>query len=92
MGPHVWAYSNNLNHGDQPQHLPGMYLTSLLHIDSANGYQKFLVGAFASLGSFLYGYDLGVIGGSVAATSFVAEYSPNPDETYVRSFVNYRIC
>ncbi|KAH7016776.1 general substrate transporter [Ilyonectria destructans] len=41
---------------------------------------QFLVGVFASLGSFNYGYDLGVIGGSVAADSFIAEFHPNADE------------
>ncbi|KAK7418585.1 hypothetical protein QQZ08_011169 [Neonectria magnoliae] len=41
---------------------------------------QFLVGVFASLGSFNYGYDLGVIGGSVASSSFIAKFHPNPDE------------
>ncbi|OAL57456.1 general substrate transporter [Pyrenochaeta sp. DS3sAY3a] len=42
---------------------------------------QFLVGVFASLGSFNYGYDLGVIGGSVAADSFKASFTPNDDQT-----------
>ncbi|KAE9376701.1 general substrate transporter [Stipitochalara longipes BDJ] len=43
---------------------------------------QFLIGIFASLGSFLYGYDLGVIGGVVAAASFVTTLkNPNPNET-----------
>ncbi|KAH6713128.1 general substrate transporter [Leptodontidium sp. 2 PMI_412] len=41
---------------------------------------QFLVGVFASLGSFNYGYDLGVIGGSVASDSFKAQFHPNPDQ------------
>ncbi|CZR49825.1 uncharacterized protein FPRO_16033 [Fusarium proliferatum ET1] len=41
---------------------------------------QFLVGIFASLGSFNYGYDLGVIGGSVASTSFKSMFHPNADE------------
>ncbi|KAH7359958.1 general substrate transporter [Pyrenochaeta sp. MPI-SDFR-AT-0127] len=42
---------------------------------------QFLVGVFASLGSFTYGYDLGVIGGSVATPSFNAYFhEPNPDQ------------
>ena len=42
---------------------------------------QFLVAVFASFGSFLYGYDLGVIGGVVAADTFVTEFNdPNPDE------------
>ncbi|KAL2209341.1 general substrate transporter [Sarocladium strictum] len=42
---------------------------------------QFLVGVFASLGSFNYGYDLGVIGGSIASTSFKEEFNPNPNES-----------
>lgn len=57
---------------------------------------QFLVGVFASLGSFNYGYvpsyheiartdmyryDLGVIGGAIASTSFVSAFNPNPNET-----------
>ncbi|PSN75545.1 general substrate transporter [Corynespora cassiicola Philippines] len=42
---------------------------------------QFLVGVFASLGSFSYGYDLGVIGGSVASPSFGSYFNdPNPDQ------------
>lgn len=41
---------------------------------------QFLVGVFASLGSFNYGYDLGVIGGSVASSSFVELFNPNKNE------------
>ncbi|KAL1601382.1 hypothetical protein SLS60_006294 [Paraconiothyrium brasiliense] len=42
---------------------------------------QFLVGVFASLGSFNYGYDLGVIGGSVAAGSFQSYFKmPNADQ------------
>lgn len=37
--------------------------------------RQLLVGIFASFGSFLFGYDLGVIGGSVAAKSFTVEFS-----------------
>lgn len=33
---------------------------------------QFLVGVFASFGSILYGYDLGVIAGVIAAPSFIA--------------------
>lgn len=38
------------------------------------------VGIFASLGSFLYGYDLGVIGGSVAAAAFERNFDNPSDE------------
>ncbi|KAI7344640.1 sugar transporter STL1 [Hortaea werneckii] len=38
------------------------------------------VGIFASLGSFLYGYDLGVIGGSVAAAAFERNFNDPSDE------------
>ncbi|KAI7204655.1 sugar transporter STL1 [Hortaea werneckii] len=44
------------------------------------------VGIFASLGSFLYGYDLGVIGGSVAAAAFERNFNDPSDEIeYVES-------
>ncbi|ETS73341.1 hypothetical protein PFICI_14946 [Pestalotiopsis fici W106-1] len=42
---------------------------------------QFLVGVFAALGSFNYGYDLGVIGGSVASSSFIAQFHPEAKET-----------
>lgn len=39
------------------------------------------MGIFASFGSFLYGYDLGVIGGSVASSSFIQTFkNPKPNE------------
>lgn len=38
---------------------------------------QFLVGVFASLGSFLYGYDLGVIAEVVASESFLAKFEPD---------------
>jgi hypothetical protein len=41
---------------------------------------QFLVGVFASLGSFLFGYDLGVIASVVASDTFKAAYNPNSDE------------
>lgn len=36
---------------------------------------------FASLGSSLYGYDLGVIAGVVASPNFIKQYSPSTSET-----------
>lgn len=42
---------------------------------------KFLVGLFASLGSLLYGYDLGVIAQVIASQSFNAEFKPQTNET-----------
>ncbi|KAH6681336.1 general substrate transporter [Halenospora varia] len=43
---------------------------------------QFLVGVFASFGSFLFGYDLGVIGGCVASPSFITTFnSPSANET-----------
>ncbi|CAI6331022.1 unnamed protein product [Periconia digitata] len=41
---------------------------------------QFLVGVFASLGSLLYGYDLGVIAQVIAAKSFVAKFNPSKPE------------
>ncbi|KAL5341794.1 general substrate transporter [Aspergillus crustosus] len=43
---------------------------------------QFLVGVFASLGSFLYGYDLGVIAEVIASGSFNTTFNePNDTET-----------
>lgn len=38
---------------------------------------QFLVALFASFGSFLYGYDLGVIASVVASDSFVDKFLEN---------------
>ena len=37
---------------------------------------QFLVSVFASVGSILYGYDLGVIAEAIASQSFIAEFNP----------------
>ncbi|EME89014.1 uncharacterized protein MYCFIDRAFT_55519 [Pseudocercospora fijiensis CIRAD86] len=42
---------------------------------------QFLVSVFASLGSVLYGYDLGVIAGAVASDNFVSTFTPTSAET-----------
>ena len=42
---------------------------------------QFLVGLFASLGSLLYGYDLGVIAQVISANAFVSEFNPTDNET-----------
>lgn len=42
---------------------------------------QFLVGVFASLGSFLYGYDLGVIAEVVASETFTAKFAPTTVQT-----------
>ncbi|PPJ52536.1 hypothetical protein CBER1_10174 [Cercospora berteroae] len=41
---------------------------------------QFLVAVFASLGSLLYGYDLGVIAGAVASENFVSTFDPTNSE------------
>lgn len=43
---------------------------------------QFLVGLFASIGSFNYGYDLGIIAQVVASDSFVAKFNPSDNEKY----------
>ncbi|KAH8802240.1 general substrate transporter [Hyaloscypha sp. PMI_1271] len=48
---------------------------------------QFLVGVFASLGSFLFGYDLGVIGGVVASKSFGSTFK-NPGANEVGAVVS----
>ncbi|CAG7940843.1 unnamed protein product [Penicillium nalgiovense] len=44
---------------------------------------QFLVGIFASLGSFLYGYDLGVIAAVLVCQSFKSKFQANETETGV---------
>lgn len=41
---------------------------------------QFLVGVFASLGSLLYGYDLGVIAQVIASQSFKTKFNPGDNE------------
>lgn len=43
---------------------------------------QFLVSIFASLGSFLFGYDLGVIAEAIASESFIQKFGNNPNELY----------
>ncbi|KAK2795354.1 hypothetical protein FQN50_009745 [Emmonsiellopsis sp. PD_5] len=43
---------------------------------------QFLVGVFASLGSFLFGYDLGVIAEVIASESFIAKFAANDTERF----------
>jgi len=38
------------------------------------------VSVFASVGSILYGYDLGVIAGATTAKSFTSLFNPTPNE------------
>jgi MFS family permease len=40
---------------------------------------QFLVGVFASLGSYLFGYDLGVIAEVVASNTFGDKFNPSDD-------------
>ncbi|KAK7756031.1 hypothetical protein SLS62_001974 [Diatrype stigma] len=44
---------------------------------------QFLVGVFASVGSVLYGYDLGVIAGVVGSSSYAELFNPGPTEKWV---------
>lgn len=48
---------------------------------------QFLVGVFASLGSLLYGYDLGVIAQVIASQSFKTKFSPSNNEEYVNQLL-----
>ncbi|KAL1843301.1 hypothetical protein VTK73DRAFT_2871 [Phialemonium thermophilum] len=43
---------------------------------------QFLVGVFASVGSILYGYDLGVIAEVVGSSSYIDLFHPTDAETY----------
>lgn len=49
-----------------------------IHI--AANISQFLVCVFASLGSVLYGYDLGVIAEVIASQSFRAKFGKNDNE------------
>lgn len=42
---------------------------------------QFLVSVFASTGSVLFGYDLGVIAEAIASPNFKSRFGDNPDET-----------
>ncbi|KAH6877121.1 general substrate transporter [Thelonectria olida] len=42
---------------------------------------QFLVSVFASLGSLLYGYDLGVIAEAIASANFKSKFGDNPNQT-----------
>lgn len=44
---------------------------------------QFLVSVFASLGSFLFGYDLGVIAEAIASENFVRNFGNDPNELSV---------
>ncbi|KAF8538678.1 putative MFS sugar transporter [Trichophaea hybrida] len=41
---------------------------------------QFLIGLFASIGSFNFGYDLGIIAQVVASDSFTKKFNPNADQ------------
>ncbi|KAI5284728.1 hypothetical protein KEM54_001120 [Ascosphaera aggregata] len=42
---------------------------------------QFLVSVFAAMGSFLYGYDLGVVAEVIASEDFLTKFEPNSDDT-----------
>ncbi|KAI5289722.1 hypothetical protein KEM52_000680, partial [Ascosphaera acerosa] len=42
---------------------------------------QFLVSVFAAMGSFLYGYDLGVVAEVIASEDFLVKFHPNSDES-----------
>ena len=42
---------------------------------------QFLVALFASLGSLLFGYDLGVVAQVIGSQSFNSKFNPKPNET-----------
>ena len=42
---------------------------------------QFLIGVFASLGSYLYGYDLGVIAEVIASPTFSKKFAANPTQS-----------
>jgi hypothetical protein len=46
---------------------------------------QFLICVFVSLGSILYGYDLGVIAECIASGNFKAQFGTDPNKTYVKT-------
>ena len=42
---------------------------------------QFLIGVFASLGSYLFGYDLGVIAEVIASPTFASKFVANPTQS-----------
>lgn len=54
---------------------------SLCHASFGANIVQFLVCVFASLGSVLYGYDLGVIAEVIASQSFKTKFGDNDNET-----------
>ena len=44
---------------------------------------QFLVSVFASLGSFLFGYDLGVIAEAIASENFTRNFGNDPNKLFV---------
>jgi MFS family permease len=74
---------------DLPLHAPHFHLfccctrsrsAILIMVFQPKLYQ-FLVGLFASLGSLLYGYDLGVIAQVIASKAFKAKFKPTDVQT-----------
>jgi MFS family permease len=67
--------------GVPTQGLPGEHLLSnTRQRDGTDHTLKFLVSVFASVGSILYGYDLGVIAGVVASPDFKARFEASGAE------------
>lgn len=52
---------------------------------------QFLVSVFASLGSLLYGYDLGVIAEVIASGNFKSKFGDDPNATYVQHLYIYML-
>jgi MFS family permease len=67
--------------GVPTQGLPGEHpLSNTRQRDGTDHTLKFLVSVFASVGSILYGYDLGVIAGVVASPDFKARFEASGAE------------
>ena len=64
----------------QSQGLSGSYSSCRTWL-SADCEVQFLVSIFASVGSILYGYDLGVIAGAIASPDFKSRFNPTTSES-----------
>ena len=75
----------NRQHGVPSKSVPGarsFFYTIISLCDISLTQQlQFLVSVFASFGSILYGYDLGVIAGVVASPDFQARFQPTEAQT-----------
>lgn len=72
--------------------LCGEYLPVRFKMAIPPKWYQFLVGLFASIGSFNFGYDLGIIAQVVASDSFVSKFNPTDTEKYSAVVKGFNWC